>query len=164
MNADELKNFPSLNIPLSELRLKSENGEIKVYDPARDKFVSLTPEEFVRQHFVEWLIRDYGYPRSLIANEAGVKVNDTKKRCDTIVYNRQENPLMIVEYKAPGVNINQDTFDQIVRYNMALRARYLVVSNGLRHYCCVIDYKNNTYNFIPQIPHYVETLDTTGLN
>lgn len=164
MNADELKNFPSLNIPISELRLKSENGEIKVYDPARDKFVSLTPEEFVRQHFVEWLIRDYGYPRSLIANEAGVKVNDTKKRCDTIVYNRQGDPLMIVEYKAPGVNINQDTFDQIVRYNMALRARYLVVSNGLRHYCCVIDYKNNTYNFIPQIPHYVETLDTTGLN
>lgn len=164
MNADELKNFPSLNIPLSELRLKSENGEIKVYDPARDKFVYLTPEEFVRQHFVEWLIRDYGYPRSLIANEAGVKVNDTKKRCDTIVYNRQGDPLMIVEYKAPGVNINQDTFDQIVRYNMALRARYLVVSNGLRHYCCVIDYKNNTYNFIPQIPHYVETLDTTGLN
>lgn len=164
MNADELKNFPSLNIPLSELRLKSENGEIKVYDPARDKFVSLTPEEFVRQHFVEWLIRDYGYPRSLIANEAAVKVNDTKKRCDTIVFNRQGDPLMIVEYKAPGVNINQDTFDQIVRYNMALRARYLVVSNGLRHYCCVIDYKNNTYNFIPQIPHYVETLDTTGLN
>ena len=164
MNAEELKNFPSLNIPLSELRLKSENGEIKVYDPARDKFVSLTPEEFVRQHFVEWLIRDYGYPRSLIANEAAVKVNDTKKRCDTIVFNRQGDPLMIVEYKAPGVNINQDTFDQIVRYNMALRARYLVVSNGLRHYCCVIDYKNNTYNFIPQIPHYVETLDTTGLN
>ena len=164
MNADELKNFPSLNIPLSELRLKSENGEIKVYDRARDKYVTLTPEEFVRQHFVEWLIRDYGYPRSLIANEAGVKVNDTKKRCDTIVYNRQGDPLMIVEYKAPGVNINQDTFDQIVRYNMALRARYLVVSNGLRHYCCVIDYKNNTYNFIPQIPHYVDTLDTTGLN
>lgn len=132
-----------------------EDGLVKVYDPLRHKYVALTPEEFVRQHFTAYLRDSLGYPASLMANEVKVNLNGMAKRCDTLVYSPADgSPLMIVEYKAPDVEICQDTFDQIVRYNMILKARFLVVSNGLRHYCCVIDYRSGTYNFIPSVPRY----------
>ena len=164
MNSEEFKKMPSLNLPPYDMKIEDDGKDLKIYDPIRHKMVVLTPEEFVRQHFVAWIHHQYGYPRSLIANEIGITVNGTKKRCDTVVFNREGDPLMIVEYKAPGVTITQDTFDQIVRYNMSLKARYLVVSNGLNHYCCVIDYNSGTYNFIPGIPTYKEINDTLGLN
>ena len=164
MRKEDYKNLPSLNLPVCDLKIEIEGEELKVYDPVRMKSVVLTPEEYVRQHFVNWLVRGLGYPMSHIANETTIKVNETRKRCDTVVFNRQGEPLMIVEYKAPGVSITQDTFDQIVRYNMSLKARYLVVSNGLRHYCCVLDYENNSYNFIPTIPPYSDTNKGVGLN
>lgn len=91
-----------------------------------------------------------------MANEIGIKLNGTRKRCDTVVFNPDGSPFVIVEYKAPDINITQNVFDQIVRYNMALKANYLIVSNGLQHYCCQIDYKNNSYRFIPRIPEYNE--------
>lgn len=150
------KRFPTLNLPAASLRIKEDDGKTKVFDPLRKKFVVLTPEEYVRQHFTEWLRKDLHYPASIMANEIGIEVNNTKKRCDTVVYNSDGTPLMIVEYKAPEVNVTQDTFDQIVRYNLTLKAKYLVVSNGLNHYCCVIDYRNNSYQFIPSIPDYTE--------
>jgi len=136
--------------------VKDSNEAAKVFDPLRKKFVTLTPEEYVRQQFMAWLQDSFHYPRSLMANEIGVNVNGMKKRCDSVVFNRDGSPLLIVEYKAPEVKISQDTFDQIVRYNLVLHARYLIVSNGLNHYCCVIDYQNNTYQFIPSIPDYFE--------
>lgn len=125
-----------------------------MFDSIRAKYVALTPEEFVRQQFVAWLIEDRHYPASLMANETAVMFNGMNKRCDTVVFNRDGSPLLIVEYKAPNIKISQQTFDQLVRYNMVLHAKYLIVSNGMNHYCCVIDYQGNTYHFIPTIPDY----------
>lgn len=151
-----MMNLPPLNLPEARLRItKDSKGNVRVYDRLRKKDVVLTPEEFVRQHFVEWLLGKLGYPASMVANEIGIEVNGAKKRCDTVVFGRDGNPLMIIEYKAPNVSITQDTFDQIFRYNLKLRAKYLIVSNGIRHYCCVIDYENGTYNFIPKVPDYL---------
>ncbi|MCI6495277.1 MAG: type I restriction enzyme HsdR N-terminal domain-containing protein [Muribaculaceae bacterium] len=146
--------YPKLNLPAAPLRLRRDNDIVKVFDRLRDKWVTLTPEEWVRQNFVAWLRDHYHYPESLTANEIGIEVNGTRKRCDTVVYGRNNRPLIIVEYKAPDVTVTQAVFDQIVRYNMSLHAEYLVVSNGMNHYCCKIDYVNNTYHFIPQIPDY----------
>lgn len=146
--------FPKLNLPDVELRIREEDGIARVYDPLRDKYVQLTPEEYVRQHFTDWLIRAFHYPASLMANEIGVSVNGTRKRCDTVVFGRDGRPFIIVEYKAPHIAITQDVFDQIVRYNMQLQADYLIVSNGMQHYCCAIDYRNNTYHFLPRIPDH----------
>lgn len=147
-------NLPILNLPPADLRICRCDGIIKVFDPVRKKYVVLTPEEYVRQNFVAYLTDHLNYPRSIIANEIGIKLNGTQKRCDTVVFNPDGTPLMIIEYKAPEINISQNVFDQIVRYNMTLNARYLAVSNGLRHYCCVVDYKSDAYHFIPEIPDY----------
>ncbi len=118
--------------------------------------MSLTPEEWVRQHFVEWLIGAKGFPAALMGNEVSLSQNGIARRCDTVVGDRSGHPLVIVEYKAPSIHITQKTFDQIVRYNMVLRARYLIVSNGLDHYCCHIDYETNSYRFLETIPSYNE--------
>lgn len=143
-----------LNIPLSPLRIIEVKGARKVFDPLRKKYVTLTPEEYIRQLFTAWMRNEFHYPTSLMANEIGIKLNGTQRRCDTVVFNPDGTPLLIVEYKAPDVRITQDTFDQIVRYNMILKAKYLIVSNGLNHYCCAIDYDSETYHFLPTIPEY----------
>lgn len=151
--------MPPLNLPPVDLRLVSDNGLLKVWDRVRNEYVALTPEEFVRQHFVEWLINDRKCPQTALANEVRIELNGMRKRCDTVVYNRQGQPVMIVEYKAPGISISQKTFDQIVRYNHVLKVKYLVVSNGLSHYCCVCDIASHSYNFIPVIPTYHEMIN-----
>lgn len=144
-----------LNLPPVELKTKLEDGIVKVFDPLRHKYVALSPEEFVRQHFTAYLRNELGYPASMMANEVKVELNGMPKRCDTLVYAPGGvNPLIVIEYKAPDIEISQQTFDQIVRYNMILKARFLVVSNGLRHYCCVIDYASGRYDFIPHLPPY----------
>lgn len=148
--------YPRLNLPKAELNTRMEDGLLKVFDPLRKKYVALTPEEYVRQNFTSWLIHDLHYPQSLMANEVAIDFNGMKRRCDTVCFNPDLSPLMIVEYKAPDVVINQATFDQIVRYNMQLKAKYLVVSNGMNHYCCKIDYQNSTYHFIVRVPDYHE--------
>ena len=140
-----------LNLPKCTLKVSRDSADrLKVFDTLRKKYVALTPEEYVRQH----LINDLHYPVGLTANEVTIKLNDTTKRCDTVVWNKTGRPVMIVEYKAPAIAITQEVFDQIVRYNMVLHADYIVVSNGLQHFCCRLDYTNNTYQFIPQIPDY----------
>lgn len=150
------KNIPPLNLPPVDLKLKNESGVVKVWDPLRESYVVLTPEEFVRQHFINMLNADRKIPLSAMANEVTIDLNGTRKRCDTVVYDRTGKPLMIVEYKAPGVQITQDTFDQIVRYNMVLQVRYLAISNGINHYYCKIDPKSGTYHFIRLLPTYQE--------
>lgn len=150
----------TLNLPPANLRIGRGNGVLKVYDPLRKKYVTMTPEENVRQHFVSWLVNNLHYPASLIANEIGINLNGTRKRCDTVVFKRDGSPLMIVEYKAPEVSLTQNVFDQIVRYNLCLRANYLVVSNGLRHYICSIDYATGSCNFLPSVPDYYEIRNT----
>ena len=165
MKEIDLRSLPSLSLPYADLRIaKDSNGNLKVFDILRKKFVALTPEEFVRQNFIHWLVGTKNYPQSLIANEVEIKLNDTKKRSDTVVYDRQCRPVMIIEYKAPDIEITQDTFDQIVRYNMELQARYLVVSNGRNHYCCVVEAKAGTYNFVKVIPEYNDMVGMPGVN
>lgn len=144
-----------LNLPEYEFRVKKvQEGAWVIWDRLRSRWVSLTPEEWVRQHFVEWLITDKGFPAPLMGNEVSLTQNGIARRCDTVVGDRTGAPLVIVEYKAPSIKISQKTFDQIVRYNMVLRARYLIVSNGLEHYCCKIDYETGGYSFLQTIPDY----------
>ena len=146
----------SLNLPDYPLNVKKNGNRLVVFDRLRKRYVALTPEEWVRQHFVEYLIHEKQFPAALMANEVSLTQNGIKRRCDTLVADRQGKPLVIVEYKAPDIEITQQVFDQIVRYNMVLRARYLMVSNGMTHYCCRIDYDNNTYAFLTDIPRYEE--------
>lgn len=144
-----------LNLPeYSDVRICRDGDALKIFDRIRKKFVALTPEEWVRQNFVNHLIENLGYPSSLIANERGIELNGTSRRCDTVVFDRYGSPAIIVEYKAPTVNITQDVFDQIVRYNLVLHARFLIVSNGMSHYCCEIDTTTGAYTFLPAIPDY----------
>ena len=154
------KGNPPLNRPPARLKTRLDRERLQVRDPLRQKYVALTPEEYVRQHFVNYLIEYLSYPPMMMANEIKIELNGTTRRCDTVVFGSDTRVLMIVEYKAPDVLLTQDVFDQIVRYNMTLRARYLVVSNGLNHYCCVIDYKSGSYHFLPKIPVYTDLLDS----
>ncbi len=144
-----------LNLPQHEFNIKKDSTvNFKIFDSLRRKFVALTPEEWVRQNFVAFLINDKRFPAGLMNNEISLTQNGISRRCDTLISDRHGNPFMIVEYKAPSIQISQKVFDQIVRYNMVLRAKYLVVSNGLSHYCCKIDYATNSYSFLPDIPDY----------
>lgn len=143
-----------LNLPEYDFNIKKNDAGLVIFDDLRKKFVALTPEEWVRQHFVKYLISERLFPAALMGNEVSLTQNGIKRRCDTVVAARDGSPLVIVEYKAPSITITQATFDQIVRYNMVLHARYLIVSNGLTHYCCRIDYENNSYQFLPDIPAY----------
>ncbi len=145
-----------LNLPQADLKVRngSSGQHMEVFDQWRRRWVALTPEEWVRQHFVAMLVNEKGFPAGSIGNEVALTLNNTRRRCDTIIYGADRDPLMIIEYKAPTVNVTQAVFDQIVRYNMVLKARYLVVSNGLVHFCCEIDYENSSYRFLKEIPHY----------
>ncbi len=145
-----------LNLPEYPLKVKKNGLRLSVFDRLRKRYVALTPEEWVRQHFVEYLIEEKQFPAALMANEVSLTQNGIKRRCDTLVADREGQPLVIVEYKAPEIEITQQVFDQIVRYNMVLHARYLMVSNGMTHYCCQIDYENNAYSFLSEIPCYEE--------
>jgi type I site-specific restriction endonuclease len=120
----------------------------------RRKYIALTPEEWVRQHFVNYLINYKNYPASLMANEAGIKLNSLTRRCDTVVYNNQLEPLMIIEYKESKVQITQNVFDQVVRYNTVLKVPYIVVSNGISHYCCRMNYEDQSFEYLTDIPEY----------
>lgn len=144
-----------LNLPAFDFKLSSGDDGIKrIFDCLRNKFVALTPEEWVRQHFVNYLITSLSYPRGLMANEVSLKLNRTSRRCDTIVYSREGRPLVVIEYKAPAVNITQSVFDQIARYNSIIGAPYMIVSNGLAHYCCRFDKSQMSYRFLHDIPRY----------
>ncbi len=144
----------ALNLPHYPHKIKKQEEKYYIFDVLRNKYVSLTPEEWVRQHFIHFLLKQKRYPKGLLANEVQVKLNGTQKRCDTVLYNRDLSARMILEYKAPTVEITQAVFDQITRYNMALHVEYLVVSNGINHYCCRIDYRKNSYTFLKDIPNY----------
>lgn len=146
----------ALNLPAYPFKIVLKNGKQYIFDVLRKKYVALTPEEWVRQHFTRFLLEDKGYPQGLMANEIQVCLNGTRKRCDTVLFKRDLTAQMIVEYKAPSVEITQSVFDQITRYNMVLKVDYLVISNGLRHYCCRINYSDSSYMFLPEIPRYEE--------
>jgi len=143
-----------LNLPATELKIKKQNGKDYVFDRLRKQFVRLTPEEYVRQQFVSYLVEHKGYPASLLANEIAIVLGNVRKRCDTVLYDNYLRPLMIIEYKSPSTGISQKTFDQIARYNLALQVPWLIVSNGIQHFCCQIDHEKNEYVFVNEIPEF----------
>ena len=151
--SDKYKQMLPLNLPNFDIKVKKTAEQLLVWDEARRKYVALTPEEWVRQHFVHFLIAEKGYRQELIANEVSISLNGTAKRCDTVIFDRQLTPLVVVEYKAPSIPITPKVFEQIVRYNMVLHVQYLIVSNGMRHFCCQIDYETRSYRFLKEIPN-----------
>lgn len=144
----------SLNLPPYATKIAVRDGKNSIWDIIRRKYVALTPEEWVRQHFVHFLVEHKGYPVSLLANEVALTLNGTSRRCDTVLYDRTLSPRMIIEYKAPHIPITQKVFDQISRYNLVFRVDYLIVSNGLSHYCCRMDYDHQSYEFLKDVPEY----------
>ncbi|MBK7182951.1 MAG: type I restriction enzyme HsdR N-terminal domain-containing protein [Bacteroidetes bacterium] len=143
-----------LNLPSYSFKLKQDKDKTYVFDAIRKKYVLLTPEEWVRQHIIQFVIQEKKYPASLVAVEIGLKYNQLQKRADVLVYNTSGKPLLLIECKAPEVKITQEVFHQIALYNMTYKVAYLLVTNGLEHYCCVMDYTNNTYQFLQDIPEY----------
>ncbi len=145
--------FP-INLPSYSTKIVSRGGKSKIFDDLRRRYVSLTPEEWVRQHFIHYLTGHLGYPPSRLANEVELTVGQKKLRCDSVLYGLHAEPLMIIEYKAPTIALSQKVFDQVSVYNMLLHVDYLVVSNGLEHYCCRMDYEHQKYLFLHEIPRY----------
>jgi hypothetical protein len=143
-----------LNFPKFTFRFKNSENKISIFDCLRKKFVILQPEEWVRQHCILYLIEEKGYPKSHINIEKELVVNDLKKRYDIVVFNTDGTIHLIVECKAPSIAINQSTFDQIAQYNLALNANYLMVTNGLNHYYCQMDFEKERFNFLKDIPNY----------
>lgn len=143
-----------LNFPSYAFKLKSSENKTLIFDIVRKKYVILTPEEWVRQHVVHFLLKEKNYPISLIALEKQLKINLRTKRTDIVVYNIQGNPEILIECKAPSIKISQTTFDQIARYNLSANSNYLIVTNGLTHYFCQIDTTKETYIFLKDIPSY----------
>jgi predicted type IV restriction endonuclease len=145
----------ALNLPSITARIReSKTGKQEIFDEIRKKFVRLTPEEWVRQHFLQYMILYLGFPASLIVVEAAIIYNGMKKRFDILTYLADGNPFLVVECKAPSVEITQAVFDQVAMYNMTLAVNYLVVTNGLTHYSCHIDHPAKRYTFLKEIPKY----------
>lgn len=147
-----------LNLPYYPLKVKSVADKRRVFDRIRRRYVALTPEEWVRQNMVSHLIESLGVPPTRISNETPIAFNGLTKRCDTVVYDADLRPLMIVEYKAPTVEITQRVFDQIAVYNLRLQVPYLLASNGLNHIFCKVDLQNRRYLFQPGLPRYEDLL------
>ncbi|MBI2270750.1 MAG: type I restriction enzyme HsdR N-terminal domain-containing protein [Bacteroidetes bacterium] len=145
-----------LNLPICQFRFQNKDGNVEIFDVVRKKFIVLTPEEWVRQHFIHYLINQKGFPPSLIQLEKPLNYNQLEKRSDIVVYDKAANPVVLVECKSPQISIIQDAFDQIARYNFSLKVKYLIVTNGINHFCCKMDYETISYSFIPQIPLYKE--------
>jgi hypothetical protein len=144
----------NINLPAFPFRMRENQGKQQIFDDIRKKFVALTPEEWVRQHFVKFLQLQCGYPAALMAIEMPVSVNSLKQRADIVVYNRMGKPSVIVECKAPSVAIDNQVFDQAARYNLKLNVDFLMVTNGLVHFCAKLDYKNSSYAMMQKPPHF----------
>ncbi|MDF3078428.1 MAG: type restriction enzyme HsdR N-terminal protein [Sphingobacteriaceae bacterium] len=145
---------PQLNLPQYPFKLKQEGSTSFIFDEIRKKYLVLTPEEWVRQHFVKYLITEKGYPRSLVRLEGGLTLNSLRKRTDIVLFNNLGEKILMVECKAPQVKISQSTFDQIARYNIVHKVKLLAVTNGLQHYFCEINFESGSYSFIHELPEY----------
>lgn len=143
-----------LNLPPYPFKITEHNGQYSLFDELRKKTIIITPEEWVRQHFVQYLIRDKGYPKSLIGLEGGLKLHGMPRRTDILVHDNNGEKVLLVECKAPSVAISQSVFDQVARYNMVHKVPLLAVTNGLQHYYCNIDFVNERYDFIKELPMY----------
>lgn len=145
-----------LNLPKFEFNIRTAAQKTEIFDSIRKKYVILNPEEWVRQNFVEYLVQHKNFPKGRIGIEKKLLFNGMTKRTDIVVFDKSAVPQLIVECKAPEIKISQKTFDQIARYNLSLNVEYLIVSNGLNHYCCKFNQHENSYQFIPEIPAYID--------
>jgi type I site-specific restriction endonuclease len=145
-----------LNLPEYSFTTRNLEKSPEIFDSIRKKYVQLTPEEWVRQNFVRYLIEEKNYPKSLLAIEKEITVNRLKKRCDVVIYTRDLKPIVVVECKSPSVKINQASFDQASKYNLSLNVKYIIITNGMKHYCCTIDEENKTYIFKEEIPSFLQ--------
>ena len=143
-----------LNLPEYNFKIQKRNNKICIFDPFRKKYVGLTPEEWVRQNFLAFLVKEKGYKSSLIIVEASLKYESLQKRCDALIFDTNGNKVMIVECKSAMVELSQDVFDQAIRYNYPLGVKYITITNGLVHYCCEIDYVSGKYSFRDEIPAF----------
>ena len=143
-----------LNLPVYQFRFKNSENKVSIFDEIRKKFIIVTPEEWVRQNVVQYLIIEKKYPKSLINVEKVLKINGLTKRYDIVVYKNDGTINVLLECKSTDVKISQDTFDQIARYNMTLKADFLMVTNGLNHYICKMDFENEKYSFLENLPEY----------
>jgi len=141
-----------LNFPKYSFRLKSNENKLYIFDPIRKKFIFLTPEEWVRQNVIQYLLTEKKYPKSLTNVEKVIKVKNRIKRYDVVIYNSDGSIFLLVECKAPNIPITQETFDQIARYNFALMSEYLMITNGLDHYFCKMDFEKQHYIFLEELP------------
>lgn len=155
----QIYKMSALNLPPYDVKITDKEGKQQIFDPLRKSYVALTPEEWVRQHFVHYLINHKGYPISLMGNEISITLNGMNRRCDTVVYDRALQPKAIIEYKASTVKITKDVFAQISRYNLVLKVDYLIVSNGIQHYCCKMNYEENSFTFLSEIPEYLKLIE-----
>ena len=144
----------TLNLPSFEYKIKNAEGKLWIFDIIRKKYIVLLPEEWVRQHFIHYLIISGNYPKSLIRIEGGLKFNHLQKRSDIVVFNREGNPWMIVECKSPDISITERTLFQASVYNTSLRARYIAVTNGLKHYYAEVDWEKGITNNLNSLPEY----------
>ncbi|NJN42586.1 MAG: type I restriction enzyme HsdR N-terminal domain-containing protein [Flammeovirgaceae bacterium] len=149
-----LKRVNKLNLPAISAKLKKESGKVWIFDIIRKKFVVLTPEEWVRQHFIGYLITELDYPRSLFRVESGLQFNKVSKRSDILVYDREGKPWMLVECKSPTIRLNQKAFNQVSVYNMSIGARFVAVTNGMVHYCCEANQSDSAINFLTSFPKF----------
>lgn len=145
-----------LNLPTYFFKIKSEDNRKYIFDEIRRKYILLTPEEWVRQNFIKYMVSEKNCPQQLISVEMEFKMNKLSRRCDIVVFNSAGKPNLIVECKSPEVQINQDIFDQIVNYNINFNVDYLIVTNGLKHYCCKLEKSKKSFIFIEKIPEYSE--------
>jgi hypothetical protein len=143
-----------LKLPPFDAKISGHDDKTVIWDPVRNKWVRLTPEEHVRQAFVSYLVHYKGFPLSHIANEQTITLNGMSRRCDSVIYDRCGAPRIIVEYKAPEVSVSPKVFQQISRYNLVLKVDWLIVTNGLTHYCIRMDYSTGSYTFLQDIPAY----------
>ena len=143
-----------LNLPSADIRLERRNGRLFIWDFVRRRWVTLTPEEWVRQHFSRWMTEHLGYPMARLGHEISLELNGMQRRADAVFYDREGRPLVIVEFKAPHIAISQKTFDQISRYNMVMQVPYLIISNGMQHFCLHV--REDGMEFLREIPRYGE--------
>ena len=143
-----------LNLPTYPIKTRQTGDKTEVFDPIRKRYVVLTPEEWVRQQFIRYLINEKKYPETLISIEKGIKVNQMFKRFDAVISDQTGAPVVLIEFKSPNVRISQKTFEQVATYNIRLRVQYLIVSNGLKHYCCSVDHEKETFSFLDDIPDF----------
>ena len=143
----------ALNLPQYSIKIKEEGGTKYIFDSIRKKYLVLQPEEWVRQNFIQYLIQEKKYPTGLIEIEKGLKINGLQKRADAIIH-KNAKPVVLIECKAPTMRINQEVFDQIARYNITFKVPYLLVTNGLEHYCAKINFDKNNFEFLPEVPDY----------